>query len=719
MASMLISFRCRPRGIVSRGPSPGVPEPRFGVIISFMLRMLTFILILLSLQNVSEAAGVIDQELFIHLSPAEHLLEATAILSPADVQPGWPSEFLLAARAEIDTLTADGKPVPYVFDNGRLKVTLTNRTSSLTMTYRIRFDDPVPQDPVGIEDPSYGVTATIMPQGTYLSANSGWHPSPVDADSRFHVTINGPSGLTGVTAGRLVELKTSSAETRTTWQTQRPQTALTLAAGPYQLFRDDLGETQVLVFFGAANAALARGYLDACREYLQLYQTLFGPYPYAKFAVVENFYPTGYGLPGWTLLGSSVVRLPFIRTTSLPHEIAHAWWGNAVEVDYRSGNWCEGLATYVADYYLKELYDPAGAREYRRKILRDYAALVDSGDDLPLSAFRSRTTKRDQAVGYGKAAMVFHMLRNRIGDPAFWSGLQAAARKGLGKRYAWSDLQQHFEEASGKKLDLFFQQWVQRTGAPQLRLTDVQTRAVADGWQVTGTLAQSDPRYDLLVPVRLDTAGLAVEQVVALEAGENSLVFKVTDVPINLSVDPENDIFRKLYPEEVPATVNSLRASRAPLVIVATGSEGLLKAARDLLRGLQWNLAPVLSEKEYLAQRPVNHDLLLLGWPENKVLRPELPEGIRITGQQFVIDDKLYAEAGDVLFMVVDSHQSGHVASYFLTGSVAAAQDAARRIPHYGRYSVLVFRNGKNQVKSTWEPVKSPLKYIFVMDAAR
>jgi hypothetical protein len=54
-----------------------------------------------------------------------------------------------------------------------------------------------------------------------------------------------------------------------------------------------------------------------------------------------------------------------------------------------------------------------------------------------------------------------------------------------------------------------------------------------------------------------------------------------------------------------------------------------------------------------------------------------------------------------------------------VTGSVGAAEDAARRIPHYGRYSLLVFRNGQNQIKSTWEPVKSPLKYLFVEEAAQ
>ncbi|NOR49958.1 MAG: M1 family peptidase, partial [Desulfuromonadales bacterium] len=520
-----------------------------------MSRIMLLIMVFMSMTTVpvrAAASGLIDQNLFIRIVPDEHLLEGRAVLTLFDGYAEWPTAFRLASRAEIDSVTADGMSVPFAFEKGRLVIPLKGSAATLTVTYRVRFDDPVPQDRVGIEDPSFGVTATIMPQGTFLSARSGWHLQPIGANSRFRVTISGPPGLYGVTTGRLVGLKSSAAGAQSIWQTQRHQSALALAAGYYQVERDDLGETQLLVFTSAENAALASGYLESCREYLQLYQKLFGPYPYAKFAVVENFYPTGYGLPGWTLLGSSVIKLPFIRTTSLPHEIAHTWWGNAIEIDYASGNWGEGLATYVADYYPKELHAPAEALEYRRKILRDYATLVDASDDLPLTAFRSRMSKRDQAVGYGKSAMVFHMLRNLIDDQAFWSGLQAAARDGLGKRYAWSDLQRHFEAASGMDLTTFFRQWIGRTGAPQLQLTDVIVMPVDTGWQVSGTILQDEPLYDLAVPLRLETATRTYEQTLGFAERQNCFVFTVTERPVSLTVDPESAMFRKLYLEELP-----------------------------------------------------------------------------------------------------------------------------------------------------------------------
>jgi hypothetical protein len=681
-----------------------------------ILLLIFFAFVLIFMPVVAIADGLINQELFSRIVPEDHLLEGKAVLTRVDQSADWPAEFRLAAQADIDAVTADDKPVPFTFANGRLQLSMKSGADTLTIVYRIRFDDPVAQDHVGIEDPSLGVTATIMPQGTYLSAASGWHPLPVDAKSRFRLTIAGPSGLHGVTSGRLVGLETSAAGSETIWQTQRPQSALALAAGYYQVERDTLGETQILAFFSAQNGKLASGYLQSSREYLQLYQELFGPYPYEKFAVVENFYPTGYGFPGWTLLGSSVIRLPFIRTTSLPHEIAHTWWGNAVEIDYSSGNWGEGLATYVADYYLKELNAPAEALEYRHKILRDYAALIDVGDDLTLSSFRSRMSKRDQAVGYGKAAMVFHMLRNLIDDEAFWAGLKAAARDGIGKRYAWSDLQRHFEAASGMDLDSFFHQWIRRSGAPKLHLTDVTVMPVAAGWQVSGTIHQDAPFYDLAVPLQVETATRSYNQSIGLAEPQNCFVFTVSERPLSLSVDPESDLFRKLYPEEVPATVNDLRASRLSLVVVARGSEALFDASSDLLRGLQWHQAPVMSEDDFLDQRQTDRDLLVLGWPKSQELRFDLPDGFTVTGQQVMIGDKLYSEPDDVLFFVLPGHEANRVTGYFLPGSLAAARDTARRIPHYGRYSTLTFQKGRNQVKMTWDPVGSPLKRLFVED---
>ena len=103
----------------------------------------------------------------------------------------------------------------------------------------------------------------------------------------------------------------------------------------------------------------------AAKSYIAFYQKLIGAYPFVKFAVVENALQTGYGMPSFTLLGSRVIRFPFILHTSYPHEILHNWWGNGVYIDRKSGNWSEGLTAYLSDHLFLDLNGEGDATAFR------------------------------------------------------------------------------------------------------------------------------------------------------------------------------------------------------------------------------------------------------------------------------------------------------------------------------------------------------------------
>ena len=179
-----------------------------------------------------------------------------------------------------------------------------------------------------------------------------------------------------------------------------------------------------------------------------MYRSLIGPYPYGKFALVENFWETGYGMPTFTLLGPEVVRFPFIINSSYPHEILHNWWGNSVFVDYQSGNWCEGLTAYLADHLIAE--QRGAGDEYRRSTLQRYRDYVKAGRDFPLSEFRARSSAAEEAVGYGKALMGDHMLRRAIGDEGFRKVVARFYHDFRGKRATFRDLQRTAETVSGR-----------------------------------------------------------------------------------------------------------------------------------------------------------------------------------------------------------------------------------------------------------------------------
>ena len=152
-----------------------------------------------------------------------------------------------------------------------------------------------------------------------------------------------------------------------------------------------------------ATAGLADGYLEDTRRYLERYGDEIGAYPYTEFSVVASPLPTGFGMPTLTYLGADVLRLPFIRATSLGHEVLHNWWGNGVYVDYAQGNWSEGLTTFMADYAYKERESAEAAREMRQGWLRDFAAVPAgshrSSGFVPFAHARRRGRRRIRQVG--------------------------------------------------------------------------------------------------------------------------------------------------------------------------------------------------------------------------------------------------------------------------------------------------------------------------------
>ena len=86
-------------------------------------------------------------------------------------------------------------------------------------------------------------------------------------------------------------------------------------------------------------------------------------------------------MPSFTLLGSRIIRFPFILQTSYPHEVLHNWFGNGVYIHPDSGNWAEGLTTYLADHLLSEQRGMGG--QYRFQELMKYSNYVNEKNDFP------------------------------------------------------------------------------------------------------------------------------------------------------------------------------------------------------------------------------------------------------------------------------------------------------------------------------------------------
>ena len=463
--------------------------------------------------------------------------------------------------------------------------------------------------------------------------------------------------------------------------------------------------------------ALAERYLQATSHYLEIYSRLLGPYPYAKFALVENFWESGYGMPSFTLLGQRVMRLPFILHSSYPHEILHNWWGNSVYIDYSSGNWSEGLTTYLADYLLKE--DQGKGAEYRRNALKRYTEYTDRQRDTPLKSFTARHGDTSQAVGYDKSMMLFHMLRRELGDRLFLEGVRRFYQDNRFRTASFSDLRKAFEITAGRDLCDEFEQWLNRTGAPRLRLGSVEANVNGSGHRLTFALeqTQAESLFILQVPVAIQMEGPegVVVKRVKMAARHQLFTLELPAPPVRLSIDPAFDLMRRLDPAELPPSLGQHFSAKQLTLILPSAAPPQLRSAYQKLANrwsqgqpqvqLQWDNDP--------GKLPTTGAVWLLGW-ENRflpALRDNLdPASVQFDSDHLEIMGKRYSSV-EHSPVITTQDAEGRSLAWLAAHSPEALPGLARKVPHYGKYSYLIFEGDapQNRLKDQWPVSSSPL----------
>ncbi len=623
--------------------------------------------------------------------------------------------FALSPGAEGLRVQVDGRPRPFSRRAAAVHVALTTeergRPVDVDFQYQAVFDDPFPVNPYNTDNPGYGVAGTISAAGVFLLDGAGWYPDLADSRPTFALEVKAPAGILAVTAGRSLGHPTADGITLSRWQIDHPVRGLALSAAAYRVAERRLGESVVATYFRQANQDLSPAYLEAALGYLNFYQERFGPYPFPKFAVVENFFPTGYGFASYTLIGDRVLRLPFILGTSLGHEIAHCWWGNGVWVDFTAGNWSEGLTTYVADYLYQERESAEAARMARQQMLRNYTTLAPPEKDFPLARFMGRRDPATKAVGYDKSAMVFHMLRRTVGEDPFWGALRDLFASHRFRSASWDDIRRAMGRRAGHSLEGFFTQWVQRAGAPRLALEGVRVRPENGGWRVEGRLVQKPPHFRASWDLMLETTVGPATQSLELTGAAADFHITADARPTALFVDPEAHGLRRLDPTEIHPAVNALKASEAVTVVLCDrGAPDPPRLADILVRSLGIAPRAVVAEAEFDPLRAGDQDLILVGLPRDPARLPRLPAGVTLAPDRFVVAGNTFTDRADTFFGVFPHPEAGgRVAAVLVALGPAGADAAAGKITHYGRFSYLAFRNGVNQAKGFWPVEKSPV----------
>lgn len=204
------------------------------------------------------------------------------------------------------------------------------------------------------------------------------------------------------------------------------------------------------------------------KRVLSFFSERIGPYSYEKLGNVQAAGMRG-GMEHATVIFYGEREVASGRGPVV-HEIAHQWFGNSVtERDWDDVWLSEGFATYFDLLFTEH---DQGRNAFVERVTRSRSQILQLERKLANTPVIHRNlgdmSKVLNQLVYEKGGWTLHMLRYLVGDAAFWSGIRSYYRQFQNGSASTADFRAAMEEASDLSLGFFFDQWLTRSGVPQV-----------------------------------------------------------------------------------------------------------------------------------------------------------------------------------------------------------------------------------------------------------
>ncbi|HEY3387235.1 MAG TPA: M1 family aminopeptidase [Saprospiraceae bacterium] len=316
------------------------------------------------------------------------------------------------------------------------------------------------------------------------------------------------------------------------------------------------------------------------------------------------------------------------------HELFHHWFGDLVTCE----SWAnltlnEGFANYAEYLWQEYKYGRERADIARINELSGYFDQT-SYETHPLIHYHYASEEAMfDAHSYNKGGLVLHMLRDLVGDEAFFASLNNYLKEHAFKATEVDDLRQAFEETTGKDLHWFFDQWYLSKGHPVLNISHEYD---ASDNELTFTIEQTQKAQGYREIFRLPVEIAVIQQDssivyrnVMMDSVKQEFTFPFTEEPLAVVMDPK-DILLAVVNHDIPEkeygirTLSNLSINHriSAFRLIENAEEPLLdKLMRDSSYTMRVMAISYLAEKEDFAKLSS-----MTGWETNPVLQFYLME---------------------------------------------------------------------------------------------
>nr|WP_256361894.1 M1 family metallopeptidase [Streptomyces sp. TRM70350] len=412
-------------------------------------------------------------ELALDYRPGPNRLAGTARINAIAGRAALAEFQLNLAGFKVGRVRVDNRQAHYTHRGGRLRVRPGKAVrAGAAFTVEVQWSgnpQPVnsPWGGLGWEELVDGALVASQPVGA-----PSWYPCndrPADKAS-YQLSVTTPSAYAVVAGGRLLT-RTTKAST-TTWVYEQPAPTSSylvgLAIGKYQtVLLGDPGPDGVPQHGHIPAHLLPEFSRDFARQpaMMELFQELFGPYPFEEYAVVvtEEELDVPVEAQGLSLFGANHVDGARGWERLIAHELAHQWFGNSVSIaDWRHIWLNEGFAKY-AEWLWSERSGGPTAQQHAAAAHR---LLSGQPQDLKL-ADPGRKLMFDDRL-YQRGGLVVHAVRCALGEEAFFRMLRGWAALHRGGAVTTAAFTAHAARYATEPLDELFRAWLEEKALPPL-----------------------------------------------------------------------------------------------------------------------------------------------------------------------------------------------------------------------------------------------------------